>query len=129
VRGNCNAELLQGEAVETRVHPVVPFEFGTSDETDLVLAENHATIEYYLRRHTMELPKKIKRIEAQLKSRPDRTAYLVVLRQRGRLVHPQESHLQRWIDQHKISHRVFGHKRWDDLLYRFEVDVYEVRGD
>ena len=73
--------------------------------------------------------KRIDDIEAKLRSRPDHTAYLVFLRQRGRIVHPQSSRLESWIDQHKISGQVFGRKRWDDRVYRFEVEVYEVRVD
>lgn len=99
---------------------------GDAVPSDVILCDGAGILDFYLGWETLELPEQVDLVEKKAQAASARVL-VVVLRQRGRLVyHSGPQRLEEWLAGHAVCRSRIGRRRLDDLLYRFEVVLYEV---
>jgi hypothetical protein len=99
-----------------------------AQEGDLILASWHGILDIYTQHPTQEFEEKsVDWIRQTIRNSTASRAYLVLQRQRGRLVFGSEQQpLEDWLENYAIDRTVFGRRRLDARLYCFEIEVVEI---
>jgi len=96
---------------------------------DLLLCDETGIVEFYVGKPTRPLPDDVDKLNDVVRAAAPQRVFLSIRRQRGELVHAQPAQLQAWLDTHGEWLATFGRRRLDDVLYRFEVQLFRVSGD